>query len=120
MGRVLLSIFLLIATIVGIARAKEDYPIKNSSCDGCILVVVIGHGVAEGHAGRYYLPSGYTVQRFWKERPVALTYPSAQFTVTRRTEDGKDTRFSIDVRSVDSRAFVLREGDVLFVSQPII
>ncbi len=120
MRRALLSILLLIVADAGIVGAKEEYPIKNSPCDGCILITIVGHGVAEGHAGRYFFSAGYTIQRFWKERPVALAYPSTRLNVTRKGGDGKEVRFLIDVRSKDSSDFILREGDILFVSQPII
>ncbi len=119
MKRLLFSISLLVACCGDASAAREEYPVKNAACENCMLVAVVGHGVAEGHEGSYYLPTGYTVQRFWQDRPVLLLHPHTRFTVTRK-EDGIEQRFLIDVRRKDAPVFVLRDGDVLFVSQPVI
>lgn len=120
MKRFLFSITLLVSCVSHASATREEYAVRNSPCENCILIAVIGHGVAEGCEGRYYLPVGYTVQRFWKERPVELFHPHTLFSVTRKEKDGKEERFVIYVRSEDPSVFVLQEGDILFVSQPII
>ena len=106
----------------GRAATEDEYAIRNEPGDSSVLVTVIGHGVAEGHEGRYYFPSGFTLERFWSERPVPLYLPHYRIHLTRADDTGEKKRYVFDARKIESKkenpGIVLRYGDVIFVSQP--
>ena len=120
--KLLITALVLVFCFGCASNVSKPSALSTASSNSTILVTIRGHGLAEGQGGRYNLPADYTIERFWKERPVKLNdFAHPRIYVTRIDAEGKTHRFQINAREAgtdpDHPSFRLLDGDTIYVGQ---
>ncbi|PXA03343.1 hypothetical protein DDZ13_13045 [Coraliomargarita sinensis] len=87
------------------------------------MVTVLGHGVVEGKEGHYYFKTGYTLRQLLTDGTVELIkYPARVIRIQRESDKKKiisvDRKKLIEDPNIDG--FTLKEGDIIYITEPFL